>query len=147
MKKKFITAYKILRVIDKEFYSMNTVNVDSPISVKYHIDDKWTYPKVDGSKLFVFLEMNDALEAANRYQYAVQIEKTDRWMMIPRFALFQCEVEKAVPIDTSTWVEDEGYLVNWWKMMKKGTPLSDSNMGVPKGSFGAGRVRLTKRLL
>lgn len=141
-------------MIGNEFYSMNTVVSplypslgESPVSVKYHTDGEWTYPKVDGSELFVFLEKNDALGAAKRYQYAVQIENTNRWVMIPNFALFQCEVERVAPIDTSTWVEDEKYLVNWWKMMKNGTPLSDSNMGVPRGSYGAGRVRLTKRLL
>lgn len=72
--------YKVVKINFGKLWSFNIQKI-GPYKLNYEID-KWTYPVISDSKLFVFKEY----EEAYRYLEGLHLESCDR------FAIYDCSV-------------------------------------------------------
>ena len=135
-----MTYYKVvLQKSDIRFTSC--IATDDRLSTEY-ILNKWTFPRIEGSKLFIFKD----LQSAQRF-----IQKLDWKYYTCR--ILECEAQgvvKNAPMISYTIFNSDS-LVNkikniWtrYKNKKKWTHLVERSYSFPYGTLWADSVKLTK---
>jgi len=170
---KFRRAYKLVtQHSDGNWYSFNANATSTSrgklYCVQYPTDGvTWAYPKLASSKLFVFDTMANALLASRNWNLFYSREEENNFLetfvgkeknkFSPRgrnfkkkyrlkdnFRIYQCECDGFERIKIISTVSDEDTaLTEMWNGVYHGWCKKPA----PDGSFGAGRVRLTKHVL
>ncbi len=121
--------YKVVQVKEDRFYSYNK-SVYTMGSIEYRIN-KWTYPEIENSKLFIFKNLQDAYNMAgfNTYKHKV----------------FLCEVKNPhlIQITSLPNTRDKYMFQDFWNGVKnKIYKYFIYTISVPKGSYWCDKVKL-----
>jgi hypothetical protein len=133
-----MTYYKIVQKVKRKLKSCMVPNWDidadlmNLLCIEYKVNE-YVYPKLEGSKLYVFSN----LDSASKFLNIIDFYNKDKCV------IYECEVENPGKIKPLYCINS---IVNYWKKKKSHKSTSNFLINKTKGFVSCDAVKLTKRV-